>query len=388
MQKKKRRRISARERKKQVRRILIIDGILLVILLVVAVMAVKAGRSNSESEKKEIRAEEIKGPDAVEVPGKEDEQDKTAGKKEKKPVSIVVSATGDCTLGTDEFFNYSDSFAAKYEEQGNPAYFFQNVKSIFEEDDLTIVNLEGTFSDSETREDKQFAFKADPAYAKILTEGGVEAANLANNHSKDYGEESYTDTIEALDAVDLVSFGYDRTAIMDVKGVKVGLLGTYVLRDGIAVKDSMIENIEALKKDGAQIIIASFHWGTEKSYEPDEVQIELAHAAIDNGADLVLGHHPHVLEGIEEYKGKNIVYSLGNFCFGGNTYPFDMNTIIFQQTFTVEGGELVEDNETNIIPCRISSVDEYNNFQPTPAEGEQKDYILNQMNDLNALVNK
>ena len=307
-----------------------------------------------------------------------EEMEKTT-KRKNKTVSFTISAVGDCTFGTDENFAYEGSMPAKYDEVGDFNYFFENVNSVFEEDDLTIVNFEGTLTDSTTREDKQFAFKADKSYAEILTDGFVEAANLANNHSKDYGEQSYNDTMDALDEAGITNFGYDRVAIKKVKGIKVGLVGTYVLADGLGVKDSMEKNIQDLKDEGAQVIIASFHWGEEKAEYPNDVQVELAHAAIDAGADLVLGHHPHVLQGIEQYKGKNIVYSLGNFCFGGNMYPSDMDTMIFQQTFTLKGGKLQEDNVTNIIPCSISSVEDYNNYQPTPAAGEKETEILNKI---------
>ena len=307
-----------------------------------------------------------------------EEMEKTT-KRKNKTVSFTISAVGDCTFGTDENFAYEGSMPAKYDEVGDFNYFFENVKSVFEEDDLTIVNFEGTLTDSTTREDKQFAFKADKSYAEILTDGFVEAANLANNHSKDYGEQSYNDTMDALDEAGITNFGYDRVAIKKVKGIKVGLVGTYVLADGLGVKDSMEKNIQDLKDEGAQVIIASFHWGEEKAEYPNDVQVELAHAAIDAGADLVLGHHPHVLQGIETYKGRNIVYSLGNFCFGGNSSPSDMDTMIFQQTFTLKGGKLQEDNVTNIIPCSISSVEDYNNYQPTPAAGEKETEILNKI---------
>ena len=391
-----------RERERKVRRIKLIFGMdLALVLVLLVILAVSRGMSAGSGEKetnaKAKAARSETGQDKETVQDKAEKKDSTrdadkksdAGGEEKKaeePVTITVSAAGDCTLGTDEFFDWSDSLPAKYEEVGDPAYFFQNVQPIFSQDDLTIVNFEGTLTTSEEREDKQFAFKADPAYAKILTAGSVEAANMANNHSKDYGEQSYTDTIKALEDEGITTFGYDRTAVMEIKGVKVGLLGTYVLKEGLGIKDSMIANLESLKEQGAQIIIASFHWGSEKAYEPDSTQIELAHAAIDNGADLVLGHHPHVLEGIEEYQGKNIVYSLGNFCFGGNAYPSDMNTMIFQQTFTIKDGALQQDNVKNIIPCRISSEDGYNNYQPTPAKGEQGDDILKKIKEYSSWV--
>lgn len=294
--------------------------------------------------------------------------------KEEPPVSITISAAGDCTLGTDENFDQSRSLNAYYDENG-PAYFLQSVKPVFEADDLTIVNMEGTLTESTSRMDKTFAFKGPADYTKILTEGSVEAANLANNHSRDYGEQSYTDTIAALDAAGIVNFGYDRTAVMDVNGVKVGLVGTYELAEGMGCEEEMIANIKAVEDQGAQIVIVSFHWGIERENYPDETQVSLAHSAIDHGADLVLGHHPHVLQGIEVYNGKNIVYSLGNFCFGGNSNPSDKDTMIFQQTFTVQNGELVEDNVTNIIPCSVSSESGYNNYQPTPLEGDEAERV-------------
>lgn len=347
-------------------RTIILADIVLVVLLIFTLLLVGCKKllTGGKKQKEETAISE--------------EMEKTT-KRKNKTVSFTISAVGDCTFGTDENFAYEGSMPAKYDEVGDFNYFFENVKSVFEEDDLTIVNFEGTLTDSATREDKQFAFKADKSYAEILTDGFVEAANLANNHSKDYGEQSYNDTMDALDEAGITNFGYDRVAIKKVKGIKVGLVGTYVLADGLGVKDSMEKNIQDLKDEGAQVIIASFHWGEEKAEYPNDVQVELAHAAIDAGADLVLGHHPHVLQGIEQYKGKNIVYSLGNFCFGGNMYPSDMDTMIFQQTFTLKGGKLQEDNVTNIIPCSISSVEDYNNYQPTPAAGEKETEILNKI---------
>ena len=347
-------------------RTIILADIVLVVLLIFTLLLVGCKKllTGGKKQKEETAISE--------------EMEKTT-KRKNKTVSFTISAVRDCTFGTDENFAYEGSMPAKYDEVGDFNYFFENVKSVFEEDDLTIVNFEGTLTDSTTREDKQFAFKADKSYAEILTDGFVEAANLANNHSKDYGEQSYNDTMDALDEAGITNFGYDRVAIKKVKGIKVGLVGTYVLADGLGVKDSMEKNIQDLKDEGAQVIIASFHWGEEKAEYPNDVQVELAHAAIDAGADLVLGHHPHVLQGIEQYKGKNIVYSLGNFCFGGNMYPSDMDTMIFQQTFTLKGGKLQEDNVTNIIPCSISSVEDYNNYQPTPAAGEKETEILNKI---------
>lgn len=243
--------------------------------------------------------------------------------------------------------------------------------------------MEGTLTQETAREAKLYAFKGDEEYTQILTEGSVEAANLANNHSHDYGEKSYTDTIQALEDAGITTFGYDRTAVMDIKGIKVGLLGTYELADHMGCEEEMIKNIQSLQEQGAQIIIASFHWGIERENIPNEIQVDLAHSAIDHGADLVLGHHPHVLQGIETYKGKNIVYSLGNFCFGGNSGPNDMDAMIFQQTFTLEDGELTEDNVTNVVPVKISGswAQGVNDYQPTPVEGELGEAIIERVEE-------
>ena len=365
-----------RERLKRKRRILIamMCAALVVLILIVAgiVALVRHFTGNNNSEQKA-------GKQASDLTIEEQKAEKEK-EEESKPVSITISAAGDCTLGTDEYFDPSTSLNAYYDSNG-PEYFFQNVKSIFDADDLTIVNMEGTLTEETARQDNTYAFKGPAEYAQILTSGGVEAANLANNHSHDYGDKSYTDTIETIEAAGIVSFGYDRTAVMDVNGIKVGLVGTYELADGMGCEDEMIANIKSVEEQGAQIVIVSFHWGLERENYPTENQVNLAHSAIDNGADLVLGHHPHVLEGIEVYNGKNIVYSLGNFCFGGNSNPADKDTMIFQQTFTVENGELAADNVTNIIPCSVSSESGYNNYQPTPLEGDEAERVLGRIEE-------
>lgn len=362
------------QKKKLRLKVIITTDIILLVILCGALLAKGLYKSNKEEPQPETKTE------SANKEGQKPEKQETP---EVQETTITISAAGDCTLGTDEGFNYKRSFKGKYDAVQDPAYFFQNVQPVFAQDDLTIVNMEGTLTEETTREPKQFAFKGDAEYAKILTAGAVEAANLANNHSFDYGKKSYEDTITALEAEGISSFGYERTAVMDIKGVKVGLAGVYELAEHIDCKQDLLDNIASLKEQGAQIIIVSFHWGQEKENVPSDVQVELAHAAVDNGADLVLGHHPHVLQGIEEYKGKNIVYSLGNFCFGGNSAPSDMDTMIFQQTFIVKDGKLQEDNVTNILPCKISSAYEegYNNYQPILAEGEQKEKIFERLSE-------
>ena len=352
-----------RERQLRILYIGIGAGILLLILILS--FAVKGCSSRKSKAASSSKAENISQTGSLTV----------TPEPKMDPVSLTLSVVGDCTLGTDEYFDYDTSLNAYYENYGAD-YFMANVKSIFSKDDLTIANFEGTLTESTEREDKQFAFKAPASYANILTAGSIEAVNTANNHSHDYGEESFNDTLKALDTANILHFGYDETAVTEVKGVNVGLVGIYELNDHLGREEQLKQNIAKVKQDGAQLIVVIFHWGNEKEEVPDENQKTLGHLAIDEGADLVCGHHPHVLQGIEEYKGKNIVYSLGNFCFGGNAYPSDMDTIIFQQTFTIDQNGVKDDNVTNIIPCSISSDSDYNNYQPTPAEGEEATRIM------------
>ena len=350
---------------------------------------------NSEKTASQEQQEETTEPkkddsstDNTDDTSKDSQEETTTPEPTAEPVSITVSMVGDCTLGTDVNFDQSTSFDAFYQMKNDPGYFFQNVKDIFTADDLTVANMEGTLTTSNDRQQKTFAFKGNPSYTEILTQGGVEATNLSNNHSHDYGDQSYEDTIQYLEADGITTFGYDRTAVMDVKGIKVGLIGIYELKDGLGRQQQVIDTIREVKDQGAQVIIVSFHWGTEKSNIPDDIQKTLAHLAIDQGADLVVGHHPHVLQGIEKYQGKNIVYSLGNFCFGGNKNPSDKDTMIFQQTFTVENGELVEDDVTNIIPCSLSSESGYNNYQPMVLEGSEKERVLQKIEEFSAALNQ
>ena len=300
-------------------------------------------------------------------------------------ISITISVVGDCTLGTDENFNYARSLNAYYEKNG-PAYFLKNVKSIFESDDLTIANLEGTFTDLKTRADKTYAFKGPAEFVKILTSSSIEAVTLANNHSRDYGMQSLTDTRNTLDSAGVIHFGYDVTKVVEVKGIKVGLVGIYELIDHTGRAQQVKDNIAKVKSEGADIVIVIFHWGIERDAAPNSHQTMLGRLAIDEGADLVCGHHPHVLQGIETYKGKNIVYSLGNFCFGGNSYPSDKDTRIFQQTFTVTKDGVKDDNVTNVIPCSLSSERNRNNYQPTPATGSEAERIMKKIKDRSELI--
>ena len=371
-------------------KLLIATGIGIFVLVFILILAGIRGCSNYMSSRQAAAKKTVSmnaSKDNSQKTSSDSQNTDSSNATVSSPVSLTLSVVGDCTLGTDETFDYDTSLNAYYENYGAD-YFLQNVKDIFSADDLTIANFEGTLTDSDEREDKTFAFKAPASYASILTGGSVEAVNTANNHSHDYGDQSFDDTLAALDDAGIVHFGYDETAVMDVKGIKVGLVGIYELYDHLEREQQLKDNIAKVKADGAQLIVAIFHWGNETETVPDSNQTTLGRIAIDEGADLVCGHHPHVLQGIETYKGRNIVYSLGNFCFGGNSSPSDMDTMIYQQTFTIDANGVKKDNVTNIIPCSISSAayDGYNNYQPTPAEGDEATRILGKINERSSWI--
>ena len=371
-------------------KLLIATGIGIFVLVFILILAGIRGCSNYMSSRQAAAKKTVSmnaSKDNSQKASSDSQNTDSSNATVSSPVSLTLSVVGDCTLGTDETFDYDTSLNAYYENYGAD-YFLQNVKDIFSTDDLTIANFEGTLTDSDEREDKTFAFKAPASYASILTGGSVEAVNTANNHSHDYGEQSFNDTLAALDDAGIVHFGYDETAVMDVKGIKVGLVGIYELHDHLEREQQLKDNIAKVKADGAQLIVVIFHWGNETETVPDSNQTTLGRIAIDEGADLVCGHHPHVLQGIETYKGRNIVYSLGNFCFGGNSSPSDMDTMIYQQTFTIDADGVKKDNVTNIIPCSISSAayDGYNNYQPTPAEGDEATRILGKINERSSWI--
>lgn len=288
--------------------------------------------------------------------------------------TVTLSAAGDCTLGTEESFGYEGTFPEAWDAAGGDgSVFLAGVRSVFDQDDLTLVNMEGPLTTRGERQDKTFAFRGDPAYVEVLKTGSVEAASLANNHSYDYGNDGYWDTFKTLGDTGIMPFGYEESQILTVKGIPVGLVGINALEAG--APDQLQEELAKVKERGARLTVVFFHWGSELETRPDEDQVWLAHLAVDQGADLVLGAHPHVIQPLETYKGRTICYSLGNFCFGGNSNPRDKDTFIYQQTFRFQKGRLLGADPGKVIPCRISSTPDWNDFRPTLVEGEEAERI-------------
>lgn len=306
----------------------------------------------------------------------------TNANEETEPIvnkeSITISFTGDCTLGT-YLESQNRAFEVLFEEQQDYAYYFKNVKEIFENDDYTVVNLEGPLTDSNNiPEQKPFIFKGRKDYINILTSGGVEAANLSNNHIRDYGTEGYTDTINVLKDNNIAYFDNTNFHIEEINDIKFGFAGFKAFN--LYTKNEIDNALEYFKENNVDIKIIILHGGIEYDYDFDSTKQELAHYAIDNGADLVVGHHPHILQGVEEYNNKYILYSLGNFCYGGHSNPSDKQSMIAQVTFNFEDNNYIDSN-LKLIPVSISSVDYKNNFQPTVLEGEEKEKVFKLIND-------
>jgi len=312
-------------------------------------------------------------PELVTTPSIDEPVIEEEPEPEPEPVEITISFAGDTTIGYDDSRGYEWSFAQEVERQGDYGYFFRNIKDIFEKDDLTLVNLETTLTTATERADKTFCFKGDPEWVNILLEGSVEAVNISNNHIYDYLEQGFNDTIKVLEDAGILYSGEGHVARFEIKGVKISSLG--FTGWGTWDKERIGEKIRQ-EAEEADIVIVSFHWGKERSHYPNKVQMELGRWSIDNGASVVVGHHPHVIQGIEKYKDRYIVYSLANWSFGGNRNPKYKDTFIFQNTFKVVPEEGVKESQGNIIPCSISSANERNNYQPTPLEGEEKERVL------------
>ena len=291
---------------------------------------------------------------------------------------IVLSTAGDCTLGSDDNFGYNNSFYQVFKNNNNDySYFFKNVKDIFDKDDITLVNLEGTFTDSNIKREKAFNFKGPADYVNILKEGSIEVVNIANNHSHDYEEQGYKDTKQTLEDAGVDYCGNSSYYIKDINGIKVGMFG---LMDINSERYTDVKKaIKHLKDENCNLIIANMHWGIEKDYNQNSAQIKLGHYMIDNGVDLVVGTHPHVIQGIEKYNNKYIIYSLANFAFGGNKNPSDKDTFIYQQTFTFKDNELQNDDNIKIIPALITSDKKINNYQPTIAEGSDAIRVMDKI---------
>ena len=283
-------------------------------------------------------------------------------------VLMTITCTGDFTIGGDTYHK-KDIFTPELKAHENDINFtMQNMRSYFMEDDLTLVNFEGTFTNTTSvpsnKRNNSFLFSAPPEWVTMLTDNGIEAVSLENNHVMDHGEEGYEDTQRTLTDAGVVWSNSEHIGVYECKGIQIAMLSYLCIDRYDSLWDKVPADIAEAKKY-YPLVIVSFHWGNELDYSPTDNQVRMGRLAVDSGADLVIGHHSHRLNPIEYYNGVYICYSLGNFCFAGNTKPSDMSSFVFQMRFRVKDG-ICTPRGMRIIPIRISSKTNRNDFIPTP----------------------
>lgn len=289
---------------------------------------------------------------------------------------LTMTFTGDSILGSEEKSRKKpESFDSFIAEKGY-AWPFSGLYDLLSADDLSVINLEGVLKD-DTRgrqEGKLHWFRGPTGFAGILPAGSIELAGLANNHMRDYGIAGHNSTREALSGAGIPYFGYRDTYIHEHQGLKIGFGG---IRETIWRQKPQLpgEEIAALKEAGCDYIVYTIHAGKEYSRAHNELQEKIARSIIDAGADIVIGMHPHVVQGIEEYKDGLIAYSLGNFSFGGNLKLTEFDGLVLQVILRFDGRELKE-TTLKLIPVLTSGTKPANDFRPIPAQGEDKERIL------------
>ena len=296
--------------------------------------------------------------------------------------TVRLSFAGDCTLGGDErWMNYAiGTFKVMRQQVNNDAYFLEKCRDIFSRDDLTVINLEGVLSDSSRGkvEGKKWNFRGPTDSVNILKLGSVEAVTLGNNHSGDYGRFGLDATRQALRDAGIMYCLEEESFIYEKEGIRIAFLGFW--ETVFRAKSSWLkQEIMRLKaEEGCQAVVILYHGGSQYQQKHKNSQTDDAHLAIDIGADLFIGHHPHVLQGIEIYKNRHIIYSLGDFCYGGNRQPRAMEYPSMVAGFELQfrNGQYMGQQLT-IHPFRISATAPRNNYQPYPVQGEEAVEVMN-----------
>lgn len=281
---------------------------------------------------------------------------------------FLLTFAGNCTFGGDPFDTSSASFVNVVgDDYGYP---FRNVETYFQNDEFTFLTLEGVLADSGEAVQSGSVFRGPSEYAKILSTGSVDMVSLANDHTDDFGDAGYASTKTALESENIAYVEKNNYNVFTTKnGLKIGVYAVYSKLD----RWNMQQAINKMNREGADIIVIAFHWAEAASYAPNMTQINAAHTAIDNGADLVIGTNPQYLQGIEYYKHGLICYSLGNFSYGGSKWPKDLDSVIIQQEILRDAKGNVSLGEAIFVPCSMTSSNS-NNFQPTPLEMDSWQY--------------
>lgn len=298
--------------------------------------------------------------------------------------SLTITFVGDCTIGGEDRLREEDfSFDAYLEKHGYD-YFFREVQSVIGEDDVTVANLESVLINySSGRVEKTYNFRGPKHYVNVLTSSSVEAVNICNNHTYDYGADGVVHTTKALNEAGQGWFGTNDTVkqpwVYEKDGMKVGFVGMEITFWYYGHRNLLRSQVEKLKAEGCQVVVAVMHGGIEYAPQHEKAQRLFAEAAMEYGADIVIGHHPHVLQGIDVMDGKTVCYSLGNFVFGGNAKIRAPYTALFQFEVTFDDDNQYLGQQLTIIPALPSGEREYNNYQPVLATGEDAQAVMAQI---------
>ena len=307
---------------------------------------------------------------------------------------VLLSFIGDVTLGCNEGDYKNPRSIISHVSQFGYGYPFARVSYILKQDDLTIANMEGTFhSDSSgltPLTKKAYNFRAPVDYVEILREASIEAVAMGNNHSGDFGEPGFQETVEVLENNGIGWFGNTpfsvKGYIYEHNGAKIGFVSCYisywVINDGehVPLINSVIDDLRA---QGADVLIVYMHGGVEYAAVHDRNQERFVKYFIKKGADIVIGGHPHCLQGYSLDQGVPVYYSLGNFVFGGNFkfYTTKYNkfikyTAILQCALSFDEQNNYLGCRFNIIPCRLGEDKLMNQYQPFPVTGEEAEECL------------
>ena len=306
---------------------------------------------------------------------------------------VTVNCTGDVLLGSNEKVRREGAGTYSYDtyvENNGYAYPFAGLYDLFSSDDITFVNLECVLADEMKGgfSKSRFIFRAPTDYAKILTAGSVEVANLANNHTENYGTEGMNRTVAALEAEGIgycgTTFGLNSYWIADLGEIKIGFVGTYPRYNGgdaskKAKRQKELQScFDACREAGCQVIIAATHCGGEYQPKSASLQWNYENLCIKFGADLVIGNHPHTPQGIKVDKGVTILHSIGNFTFGGNT---GVGENLRLPGYVAQFDLYFEDNvytghQLTIWPIHISGTYPENNYQPVLVSGADAEEVM------------
>lgn len=289
---------------------------------------------------------------------------------------IVLTFGGDCVLGTRECWKSNPkTFDTMIAHKGYD-WCFQKIKTPFQTDDISLINLECVLqSHSEGHASgKQYTFRGDPSYTEILKAAGIEQVNIANNHYIDFSRSGRESTRSALEQAGIGFSGYTYRSIVEVNGYKIGFAGC---RETVFLekREPVYNDLRYLKKQGCDVIVYSCHWGKEYSPAHNQRQITMADYALKYGADIVVGTHPHCVQGIEARRGGVVLYSLGNLVFGGTHDLTTHDALIAQAVLTFEQGSY-QGVTIRLMPILTSSERPGNSFQPEFATGVDYNRIM------------